>query len=264
MKDVFVHYADFYDQLYADKDYGAESDYLEALFAKYTRRKVIQILDLGCGTGGHALELARRSYQVTGVDRSSRMLAAFRSKLKRDGLEAIVRRADLRALDLGRTFDAVLAMFAVLGYQTTNRDLDRALAVVARHLAPGGLFLADVWFGPAVLADPPADRVKVVQRGDERIERHTSCAMSLTKQTVEVRFRTQVARAGGIGEEFEETHRMRFFFPLEIEGALERLGLEPVALLPFARTVGEPDLGTWNVMIVARRRRLGESTRRLR
>lgn len=264
MSDVFVRYADFYDLLYADKDYGAESDYLERLFAKFSRRRVGDVLDLGCGTGGHALELARRAYEVTGVDRSARMLASFRSKLVRGGLAGTVYRRDLRSLDLGRTFDAVVAMFAVLGYQTTNRDLDRALAVVARHLSPGGVFLADVWFGPAVLADPPADRVKIVQSRDVTVERHTSCQLSLMEQTVEVKFRTVVTRSAGVDEQFEESHRMRYFFPLEIDGALSHAGLELVALLPFAQLVGEPDSKTWNAMIVGRGRRSSGRARRPR
>ena len=66
-------YASAYDALYHDKDYERECDFLEAIFRKYSK-KVKTILDLGCGTAGHALILARRGYEVVGVDRSVTML----------------------------------------------------------------------------------------------------------------------------------------------------------------------------------------------
>jgi len=63
-------YAGTYDALYQDKDYEAECDFLQQVFARYAQAPIRAILDLGCGTGGHALPLARRGYALTGVDRS--------------------------------------------------------------------------------------------------------------------------------------------------------------------------------------------------
>ena len=77
-------YADQYDLLYSDKDYEAECDLLEEVFRRYGTGPVQTILDLGCGTGSHALLLARRGYQVTGVDRSQEMLAQARQKAASD------------------------------------------------------------------------------------------------------------------------------------------------------------------------------------
>jgi len=54
---VFNAYASSYDGLYRDKDYEAECDFLEQIFARYARAPIRTILDLGCGTGGHALAL---------------------------------------------------------------------------------------------------------------------------------------------------------------------------------------------------------------
>jgi predicted TPR repeat methyltransferase len=68
------NYANQYDRLYRDKDYAAECDFLETLFAQ-AATPVRRILDLGCGTGGHALPLAQRGLHVTGVDLSAGMLA---------------------------------------------------------------------------------------------------------------------------------------------------------------------------------------------
>ncbi|MCX8108650.1 MAG: methyltransferase domain-containing protein, partial [Verrucomicrobiae bacterium] len=63
-------YAEAYDSLYKEKDYDLEVSLLERLFQEYRAGAVHRILDVGCGTGNHAIRLAQRGYQVTGVDQS--------------------------------------------------------------------------------------------------------------------------------------------------------------------------------------------------
>jgi len=157
-------YARLYDAFYQEKNYEAECDLIEEVFRRYAGGPVNSILDLGCGTGNHVFPLARRGYQVAGVDRSPEMLALARAKLAScsgspEQPLPIFHPGDLRDLDLGEQFDAVLMMFAVLSYQVTNEDVLAALGTVRRHLKPGGLFMADVWYGPAVLAQRPGDRI---------------------------------------------------------------------------------------------------------
>src|SRR5512147_2645625 len=118
MSDVFgAVYASTYDTLYQDKDYSAECDLIEAIFSDYAPVPVMTILDLGCGTGNHAVPFAERGYRVVGVDRSPGMLEAAEAKVNGLNLPVSFYRSDLRSLDLPQTFDAVLLMFAVLGYQ---------------------------------------------------------------------------------------------------------------------------------------------------
>ncbi len=141
---------------------------IEEVFHRYGKGRIRSILDLGCGTGNHAFPLAMRGYEVTGVDRSEEMLAKARSKLAHFKSQSqalpMFLQGDLRSLDLERKFDAVLMMFAVLGYQLTNEDVLAALNTVRRHLKPDGLFIADVWYGPAVLAIRPGDKIKIIPR----------------------------------------------------------------------------------------------------
>ena len=110
----------------------------------------------GCSTWAAAraitpLPLAERGYQVVGVDRSDGDAPHARSRASTSA--RFERGRHRRVLELGETFDAVLMMFAVLGYQIGNAGRAGGAAHGARrHLAPGGLFLCDVWYGPAVLA----------------------------------------------------------------------------------------------------------------
>ena len=138
-------YADQYDTFYHDKDYEAECDLIEEVFRRYADKPVKSILDLGCGTGSHAISLARRGYQVTGVDCSPEMITQAKAKLQSQPLppqfQSQFLEGDVRSLDLDRQFDAVIMMFAVLGYQLTNDDVSNTLRTVCHHLKRGGGYL---------------------------------------------------------------------------------------------------------------------------
>src|ERR1019366_7539077 len=74
-------YAHQYDALYGEKNYTAECDAVEELLRRYGSGPRHTLLDLGCGTGTHALLRADRGYAVTGVDRSAAMLECAREKV---------------------------------------------------------------------------------------------------------------------------------------------------------------------------------------
>jgi 2-polyprenyl-3-methyl-5-hydroxy-6-metoxy-1,4-benzoquinol methylase len=96
-------------------------------------------LDLGCGIGRWSRWLARRGLAVTGVDHAPTMIAEARRRSEAAGLAAACefRVATLPGLDLGRSFDLVLAV-TVLQHILEPEGLESALSAVARHLAPGG------------------------------------------------------------------------------------------------------------------------------
>jgi len=246
-------YADQYDLLYHDKDYEAECDVLEEIFRRYADEPVHTLLDLGCGTGNHALPLARRGYQVTGVDRSPDMLAQARQKALSEAQGApIFCEGDVRQVELSQPFDAVLMMFAVLGYQLTNQDVLAALCAVRRHLKPGGLFVYDVWYGPAVLAIRPGDRVKVIPTSDGKVIRAASGTLDTDRHVAEVHYQLWRLSGQRLVSETSETHAMRYFFPQELAFYLTSAALAPVHLAAFPTLDQRPSQDTWNVLGVAR------------
>lgn len=62
---------------------------------------------------------------------------------------------EIRTIDLNTRFDVTIAVFALVGYQTTNENLQMALLNAAKHLNEGGRLIIDPWFGPAVIAQKP-------------------------------------------------------------------------------------------------------------
>ncbi len=232
-------YAAVYDALYRDKDYAGECALIRELFERYAKSPVRTILDLGCGSGNHAVPLAELGFTVTGVDRSESMLAQARAKLP----GAAFVEEDIRTCDLHRRFDAVLMMFAVLGYQTGPGDALAALKTARRHLQPGGLFAFDVWYGPAVLAQLPGDRVKEV----DGLTRRASSTLDAANQICRVAFQV----SGEAHGTFSETHTVRFFFPDELERLLDRAGFKLLRLSGFPDIETEPGASTWNVLGIA-------------
>jgi SAM-dependent methyltransferase len=244
-------YTKAYDYLYQDKDYAKECDYLETLFKKYGKN-IKTVLDLGCGTGGHALILAKRGYKVVGVDRSEDMLNAARRKAKKAGLKIDFLWSSIQDIELTTTFDAVISMFAVISYQNDNEDLALACKNAKHHLKRGGLFIFDAWNGLAVLTDPPTQMVKEVRSGNERIFRYTKPTVDAINHSVHVRF--QVIRLNGdqLIAETEESHKMRFLFPQEIKYFLQVAGFSEIEFSPFMNPELPLSEKDWNMGVVAR------------
>lgn len=109
------------------------------------------ILDLCCGVGRHSLELARRGFQVTGVDRTRPYLDRASRQAEAEGLEIEFVQSDMRDFCRPDAFDAVVNLFTSFGYFEDPED-DRQVALnMYRSLKPGGVFLIDM-MGKEVLA----------------------------------------------------------------------------------------------------------------
>lgn len=251
MSDLFgPAYAGFYDATYRGKDYEAECDLLENIFQQHSAAAVRNVLDLGAGTGNHAIPLAERGYSVTAVDRSKDMLDV--AKTKPGAAEVKWIQADVREVELAAEFDAALMLFAVLGYQLTNQDVVAALRVARSHMNLGGLFVCDAWYGPGVLAMRPESRFKVVETAEATYLRSSQGTLDVLRHRCSVEIETWRLRGDRLEGHSQECHEMRFFFPLELEQFLSLAGLELVTMVDFDRPATQPDSSTWNVLVIAR------------
>jgi SAM-dependent methyltransferase len=247
-------YAQAYDVVYQDKDYAAECRVLEKVFEHDARRQVRSVLDLGCGTGSHALVLAGDGFEVTGVDRSPAMLSEAARKARAAGVDVSWVAGDIRRLELHRTFDAAVMMFAVLGYQIEDRDVLATLDSVRRHLVPGGILAFDVWHGPAVVAEGPSERRRTFERGDVRLERVSRGTINPERATCRVDIGVRELDTTGSGSEVTEHHEMRYFFPDEIEKFAGETGFELVTLRGFPDPSLPPGAVGWSALAVFRAR----------
>jgi SAM-dependent methyltransferase len=198
--------------------------------------------------------MAKLGFFVHGVDISEPMLELARQRSVRSGIamdQVAWSLGDVRSFREPRQFDAVLALFHVASYQTTNDDLARFLATAARHLRSGGVVIFDFWYGPAVLAMQPSQRVKRVETDDYHLIRLAVPELNADANCVDVRY-TLVAsnKEGGDTEVIEETHRMRYLFIAETEKLLTEAGLTVTRFEEWLSADG-PSIGTWSVVAVA-------------
>jgi SAM-dependent methyltransferase len=240
-----------YDVLYRDKDYEIECDRIEQIIRDDCQLSARSILDLGCGTGNHALRLAKRGYSVTGVDRSPEMLELAKDKSRDSSLDCTFIQSDIRTFKSKQKFDVIIMMFAVLGYLTDNEDLLQALDTVQSHLNPGGLFICDVWYGPAVLHQKPGERVRVTDEGNTKIIRASEGVLNSLHHIVTVHFRLWKIEGDRLVEDISEEHRMRFFFPQELQMFFRMRGLSIQKMRSFPDIDFEPSDDTWNICIIS-------------
>jgi SAM-dependent methyltransferase len=178
-----------------------------------------------------------------------------RAKTKAEAISALEKlsfqQGDIQAIDLNKKFDAVLMMFAVLGYQLENEQVLAALNTARKHLNAGGLFIFDVWYGPAVLHERPSQRAKMIDTDRGQLLRIVSGSLDVQRQLCTVDYQMWQIENEKLVAKTEEKHTMRFFFPLELELFLKVAGFELTTLGEFPNFDQSPSEATWNVMAIA-------------
>jgi SAM-dependent methyltransferase len=104
---LFENYSEKYDKEVFTQGTSGECDFIEA---EIGGNKHLTILDVGCGTGRHTIELSKRGYTVTGVDLSANQLASARKKAKAAGLKIDFHQMDARKLPFSAEFDVAIML----------------------------------------------------------------------------------------------------------------------------------------------------------
>jgi SAM-dependent methyltransferase len=244
---VFNAYSRYYDLLYRDKDYVSEAQYIADLLERFGVSGKC-LLEFGSGTGKHGRLLAQRGYEVTGIERSAEMVAQ-----SEPAPSFSCQQGDICTVQLGQTFDAVLSLFHVVSYQTTNDAAHAVFARAAEHLELGGLFVFDVWYSPAVYMQKPGVRVK--RMADEAIEitRIAEPVLHPNDNRVDVNY-TIFTRdlASGAVETMTETHPMRHFSLPELDLLAQMCGFVVVGTEEFL-TGDSPSEKTWGVCLILKK-----------
>ncbi|MDR1510873.1 MAG: class I SAM-dependent methyltransferase [Synergistaceae bacterium] len=242
----FGDYSKYYNLLYSDKDYGGEARYVDSIIKRYAPHAAT-MLELGCGTGRYTAEFASMGYRVHGVDMSGEMLREARG-IQNSNIELSC--GDARNIRLGEKFDVVAALFHVMSYQSSNRDVLDVLATMKTHLADGGIALFDFWYGPAVLTLRPETRFKEVEDDEIKVSRVAVPVMDIGKNRVAVNYTAFILnkRDGNVNK-LRETHNMRYFFLPELELMLDMLNLCIVAPLGWYTDL-YPNNATWAALMI--------------
>jgi SAM-dependent methyltransferase len=224
--------AHYDDPAYYDKAYRSRRDDV-AYYVRIGRVSGGPVLEYGVGTGRIAIELARAGIEVTGVDWSGPMLAGLSERLGAEPAQVRRRvrvvRGDMRRVRLKRRFSLVIATFNTVLHLYERADMERFLAGVKAHLAPGGRFVFDfsIPHDEYLGADPGryfgAPRFRHPSRGlvryRERFEYDPLGQVLLT----EMQF---LPEDGTLPWTVPLTHRQ--FFPREMEALLHYNGFRDI------------------------------------
>jgi ubiquinone/menaquinone biosynthesis C-methylase UbiE len=135
----------YYDEIYGaiGKDYVAEANKVHRFVQKYKHVEGNTLLDVACGTGGHA-GLLSKQYKVEGLDLDANMLQI--ASKKHPGVK--FHHGTMTKFEIGHQFTVVTCLFSSIGYVKTKSNLQKAIKTMSNHLLPGGVLLVEPWFTP--------------------------------------------------------------------------------------------------------------------
>jgi len=243
----------YYDTLFATKDYAAEV----AAVLEFCRRQPLQplasILELGCGTGNHTLELAKDSgIRVTAVDTDEAMLGLAAEKAAAARMTNITFAAGCHA---AVNVDLCVALFNVVNYLCTDEQLQQFFAGVAASLRGQGLFIFDCWNGTAALQDPPGAKSYDQQVAGQKLSCHLTSQTDFVREVTTLDYSLQLfAKSGKLVESDHYRIEHRLWTPARIKAALKEAGLELLLVcIPFRFDMAASDEADWKIMFACRK-----------
>ncbi len=139
----------YYHLLYRHRDLNEAGSFIDQWLEKHPLPHNSHILDLACGRGRHAVQLADNGYSVTGLDLSAENIAFANKHFAREGLSFI--QGDMRD-DLGsEKYEAVVNLFTSFGYFNTQNENQQVFDNIHKALTPNGCFLFD-YLNPKTLS----------------------------------------------------------------------------------------------------------------
>lgn len=245
--EAFQNYAYYYNAFYQDKNYLSEAKQVDLILKRYGKN-VKKIIDYGCGTGRHDIELSKLGYYCTGIDISPLMISM--AKKNNSEIEFLV--ADIRDYNSLEKYDAVISLFHVMSYQNNNKDILASFRSARKAVDKEAIFLFDVWYGPGVLSDRPSIRVKEVQDNKYKMIRIARPVMHDKTNSVDVCYEILVIDSKlNIIKTINEVHTMRYFFRPELEYYLEQSGFILLDNIDGV-TFGKTDFNSWTSYFVAK------------
>ncbi len=228
---VYKHFAEIYARGQYPTRSTAIAELLPTLIQEYqiSPDNTNKLLDIACGEGSFAVEMAKREWDVTGVDQSQEMLRLAEHNARQAGVKTRFLHQDMRYLDFHNEFDLATCWFDSLNYLVTNDDLQSTFNNVARALKPNGWFLFDMntiyglavkWQKSHCSIEQETPDLMEIHRTSYDFEKHLACMLI-----------TWFVRIGEVWQKYEEKHTVRAFSIQDIESCLKYAGLVVVEKL---------------------------------
>ena len=258
--EAYTDFAKVYDELMDDTPYGEWCDFIVEILGKYgtgtepaddnLRQERNTVLDLGCGTGTLTELLARKGYEMIGVDNAQEMLQIAMEKRERSGLDILYLLQDMRELELYGTVGAVVSVCDSLNYLLAEEDIVQTFERVNNYLYPQGLFIFDfntvykyaVVIGDATIAENREDCSFIWENyyhEDEEINEYDLTVFVAEERNelredgpaADVAERTMYGQTAQRFRRFQEVHYQRGYRLEQMKALLLQAGLDFVEAL---------------------------------
>ena len=227
--------ARYYDLIYHHiVDYEFQTDFLERIIEKHSKKEVRSILDIACGTGNYSFILAKRGYKVTGIDLSKEMIEiALGKSARRTNPEFLT--MDMRRINLPKRYDAAVVLFGGFGYLLNYSDVRDFLASTKRHLGSKNLLIFEFWQNSAIA---PQASLPTGYRTWDTFEKDSQLLVRLGANkydaqsgilTLNFDFYVLDTKSKDVSDTFSETHAIRTYSISEMRHFLEENNYKPIA-----------------------------------
>lgn len=252
--EAYTSFAEVYDLFQDNVPYEEWCEYLAGLLGEYGVDHGL-VLDLGCGTGSLTELLARRGYDMIGVDNSGEMLEIAMEKREKSGLDILYLLQDMREFELYGTVAAVVSICDSMNYILEREDLTQVLRLVNNYLDPGGVFIFDL-NTPYKYRELLADNTFAEDREESSFiwENFYDEEEQINEYDLTLFIRRAVPGCEEpLYQKFQETHYQRSYSLEEVKDAIAEAGMDFVAAYDAGtREPVRPD--SERIYIVARER----------
>jgi len=241
-----------YDLTHQHRDYNKESRFVDQVVQKaWSGAK--RILDVGCGTGEHAMRMAEAGYQVTAINASPDMLRIARKKAKSKGLSIGFKCQDFRDLDFDEEFEAAYCLGYTLLYMRTYPEAGAFLDKIHRALLTSGVFILDFLNGWRLIEEHPK-RKHIYRDGETTVTRFDESSLNKERRLRHLEFSYTIQNHTGKVETASAEEDLRVFFEDEVRFLMTSHGFgDPRAFGDYSLDSPVSD-SSWVVVISAHKK----------
>ncbi len=221
-EELFENYGVQYDREIFTQGTVGECNFIEGEIGK---NRVLKILDIGCGTGRHSIELTKRGYHVTGIDLSDSQLEKAREKAANQNLNIAFEKQDARNLPFKEEFDvAIMLCEGSFPLMETDEMNHQILVSAGKSLKPGGKLIFTTLNGLFPLFHSVKEFLaRTTEPGNATYDRNSFDLMTFRDQNI-----TEVVDDHGNKKRLECNER--YYVPSEITWLLKTAGFSKIEI----------------------------------
>lgn len=267
---AYTDFAEVYDTFMDNLPYEEWADVMDGLIRRWYESPggeqkqdggKLSVVDLGCGTGVITRLMAKKGYDMMGVDLSADMLAVAVRHQEAEASAPLYVCQDMCSLDLGAAADVFISAGDCVNYLLEDQDLEDMFEGVYRHLVPGGLYIFDFntlhkyrdVIGEATIAESRENCAFIWENwfdGDTRINEYNVTIFAASEESD----REELSEGRGVFLRSTETHYQKGYTTSEMTDLAEKAGFETMQILD-GDDHGPEREDSGRVRIVLRRRK---------